>query len=365
LILESLRLQGWRNLEPTAFEPGRRATVLFGENGQGKTNLLEAAHYALEFRSFRAKTSDELVAWGAPRAQLAAQVSVGGLERRIDVEVGGGRKVARVDGKAARRDAESLRGVGVVLFVPEDLLLPKGPPAQRRSFVDRAAFGVERVYYAEALAFQKVLKSRNALLRRGDARAALLATYDEELARTGARVVLRRRRLVTALVPRAERLFREIHGELGLRMRYRSQPIVEAAETELDVAEALLAGLSGCRERDLRRGFSGFGPQTDDLEIELLGHPVREHASQGQLRSLVLSLKLAELETLHDAVGEPPLLLFDDVGSELDEQRRGKLFETIDRLGGQTFITLTDPDLLPPLGGRVDFLVKGGRLSRV
>jgi DNA replication and repair protein RecF len=253
----------------------------------------------------------------------------------------------------------------VVVFVPEDLLLPRASPSARRSFLDRAAYNVDRLFFGEAVAFQKILKNRNAALRRGGAFAhpTLLSTFDDELARTGARLVQRRRVLTAALAPRVKAYFVALHAEREVAIRYRSDPAVEAAEGEPAVTEALREGLTRSRPADLRRGFTGFGPQTDDLEITLDGRPVREHGSQGQVRSLVLALKLAELENLTAALGEPPLLLLDDVASELDQLRRHKLFETILGTPGQTFISVTDKDLIPPLPGRVDFHVSAGEIA--
>jgi DNA replication and repair protein RecF len=363
VIVRRLRAAGWRNLAPLALEPSDRVTVFFGQNGQGKTNLLEAAFYLSEFRSFRTKTAAELTQWGAPITRLAAEIETSGLDRRVDIELGPGRKLVRVDGKPIRRDSPALRGIGVVVFVPEDLLLPRSAPSARRSFLDRAAYNVDRLFYGEAVDFQKVLKNRNALLRKGGARPALLETYDEELARTGARLVQRRRTLTAALAPRVRSLFVDLHADLDVTIRYRSDAGVEAATGEAEVATALRAGLERVRPIDLRRGFTGFGPHTDDLEIELAGRLVREHGSQGQVRSLVLALKLAELQNLAETLGEPPLLLLDDVASELDELRRRRLFETIAATPGQTFISVTDRDLIPPIPGRVDFQVSGGEIA--
>jgi DNA replication and repair protein RecF len=365
VIVHRLRAIAWRNLAPLAVEPGPRASVFFGHNGQGKTNLLEAAHYLVEFRSFRSKTPAELVQWRAPAAQLGAEVTAGGLQRRIDIDLAGpaatgGRKQVRLDGKGVRRHSPQLRGLGVVIFVPDDLLLPKSAPSARRSFLDRAAYNVDRVFYAEAVAHQKVLRSRNAVLRRGAASPTLLATYDEELARTGARLVMRRRAIVGALAPRVRALFVALHADIELSISYRSHPSVAAAVSEADVHQALMQGLARDRDVDLRRGFTGFGPHGDDLDIALGGRLAREHGSQGQLRSLVLALKLAELDNLSEALGEPPLLLLDDVASELDEVRRAKLYETITGLPGQTFITVTDRHLIPALPGRTDFEVASG-----
>jgi DNA replication and repair protein RecF len=366
LLLQSLRALNWRNLQPLALEPGPKATVIFGHNGQGKTNLLEAAHYLVEFRSFRTRTPAEMVRFGEPTARLSAEVTAGGLERRLELELGPGHKQVRLDGKGVRRDSPQLRGLGVVVFVPEDLLLPRAAPAARRSFLDRASYNADRLFYAEAVAYQRVLRSRNAVLKRkAGLRPELLATYDEEAARTGARLVMRRRAMASALAPRVRQLFVDLHADLEVELAYRSHADVEAARSEEEVRQALLAGLARERELDMRRGFTGFGPHGDDLSLGLGGRPIRQHGSQGQLRSLVLALKLAELANLEATLGEPPLLLLDDVASELDGVRRQRLFETITALPGQTFITVTDRDLIPALPGRVDFEMRAGALERV
>jgi DNA replication and repair protein RecF len=365
LTLRELRVRQWRNLGAVVLRPGPRATVLFGHNGQGKTNLIEAVHCLTTFRSFRTAQLAEVVPWQAETAEIEGDLALGGLERTIELRIAGGRKSTLLDGKNVRRDANALQGLAAVLFVPEDLLLPRAAPADRRRLLDRAIFAADRTYSAEAVAYEKVLRSRNAVLREGLPRPALLDTFDEEASRTGARLVQRRRELVDALAPKVESLFRVIHGDLPVSVRYRSHPTVEEADSPPAIRVALLDGLRARHERDRRRGFTGFGPHTDDLELQLGGHPAGEHGSQGQLRSLVLALKLAELAHLEDRLGEAPLLLLDDVASELDEIRRARLFEAIARLPGQTLVTVTDRHFLPTLPERRDVEVVAGHLHPV
>jgi DNA replication and repair protein RecF len=375
--IRELAAEGWRNLAPLVLAPGPRLSVLYGDNGQGKSNVLEAAYYLAALRSFRTSHVDDLIQRGAPRARLRADVTHRGLEKRFEVELGPRGRVARLDGKLVRGVAAVLGTVSVVLFVPEDLLLPRAAPAARRRFVDLAAFNVERAYYGEASAFQKVLKNRNAILKQGRPDPLLLDTYDEELARTGARVVMRRRAVVADLAPRFAGHFRALHSELPVSLHYRSDPVVEAAADEAAVATVLREGLAARRSLDERRRFTGFGPHTDDLEMGLAGLPARSHASQGQLRSLVLALKLAELTNVEAHMGEPPVLLLDDVPSELDAVRRALLFSVIARLDCQTLITVTERAVVPELapgtapdatpseafrmgGDRRDFRVRAG-----
>jgi DNA replication and repair protein RecF len=337
--------------------------VFFGQNGQGKTNLLEGAYYAVAFRSFRTTSIADLVAWGKEGAEIQAGLALRGLERTLRVRVSVGKKSTTLDGKTVRRDSDSLEGASVVIFGPDDLRLLKDAGSERRRMLDRAVFAVRRSYYREALTFQRALKGRNSLLRRGGFIAALLESYDETLARAGARIVVRRRELVDAVAPRFVAAFSEIHGGLVARLRYRSDAMVENAGTEEEVYQALREGFAKDKERDGRRGFTSFGPQTDDLEVFLGDRLARDHGSQGQMRSLILALKIAELHHVSACNGETPLLLLDDVASELDEERRGRLFETISAMACQTLITVTEREHLPSLPGRTDWRVSQGRLS--
>jgi DNA replication and repair protein RecF len=363
-ILE-LRAQGWRNLEPLDFIPGPRVNVLHGENAQGKTNLIEAVYYLATLRSFRTSHADELVRVGTGtdgRAELRARIEHRGLERKVEIKLGAEGRTVTLDGKQVRGAAAVFGAVSVVLFVPEDLLLPRAAPSARRRFLDLAVFNVERGYYREASAFQKVVKSRNHLLKRGAVDPVLLDAYDEELARTGARVVLRRRALVADLAPRARDFFHALHADLPVELRYRSAPAVDAAGDESGVQAALLGGLRAQRALDERRRFTGTGPHTDDLEIVLAGRLAREHASQGQLRSLVLSLKLAELLNVEARRADVPVLLLDDVPSELDKTRRKFLFDMVGGLACQTLISVTEREVVSPLVEREDFHVTQGRV---
>ena len=362
-----LGARGWRNLEPLNLALTSRVTVLSGDNGQGKTNLIEAIYYLATLRSFRTAHALDLVRAGPGsegRARLVVRVEHEGLERRLEVELGPAGRTATLDGKPVRGAAAVLGAVSVVLFVPEDLLLARAAPAARRRFLDMAVFNVERGYYGEAAAFQRVLKSRNMLLRRGHAEAVLLDTYDEQLARAGARLVMRRRAMVAELGPRAAALFRVLHSDLALAVRYRGDAAVEVETDERGVYQALLDGMRVRRSLDERRRFTGFGPHTDDVELELGGRAAREHASQGQLRSLVLALKLAELTNVEARSGEAPVLLLDDVPSELDPTRRGFLFQMVGGLSCQTVISVTEKEIVPALPERQDFRVEHGRIMQ-
>ena len=176
---------------------------------------------------------------------------------------------------------------------------------------------------------------------------------------------MRRRALAGALAPRLAEHFHALHGDLPVSLAYRSDATVEAASDEDGVRAALGRGLVERRALDERRRFTGFGPQADDLEIGLSGALARTHASQGQLRSLMLALKLAELTEVSERLGDPPILLLDDVPSELDPGRRALLFETITKLDCQTLISVTEREIVPVRTDRLDFQVRAGRITGV
>jgi DNA replication and repair protein RecF len=378
-----VRAVGWRNLEPLdqVWDPRAALNVLYGQNAQGKTNLIEALYFAGTFRSFRTTQPADLIARGASEARLTVEIETRDLRREVEVrlfreradEAGQGessdsspvKRLIALDGKAVGRVSAAFGVVSLVLFVPEDLLLARASPAARRRFADMATAGIATAYLGETVTFQRVLKSRNALLRGGQAGTSpiWLDTLDEQLATAGARLVVRRRAFVNDMAEPSQRFFRALHAEIALELAYESDAAVAEAQSENDVRLALLAGLVKRRAVDLRRRHTTFGPQTDDLIIRLGGRLAREHASQGQLRSIMLALKLSELALLTAARGEAPVLLLDDVPSELDPLRRQFLFDTLSTLGCQTILSVADRAVVPPVAGRVDLEVDAGRIG--
>jgi DNA replication and repair protein RecF len=312
--------------------------------------------YVGTLRSFRTKHAVELIHVDAARAELGAEVERDELTRALRVVLEGRRRIAEVDGKPTRSVAEYCGSLNAIVFAPEDLSLPRGSPAERRRFLDRAVFEAQPAYLAEAQAYHRLLKHRNALLRRATAGRGvapeLLAAYDERLALAGAPIVLRRRELLQALAARFRDGFERI-ARMGVTadLGYRCVPEVAAAETAPAVARVLADLLAARRAHDLGRGFTSVGPHTDDLEVMLAGRPAGQYASQGQLRALVLALKTSEILHVMEKTNDPPILLLDDVSSELDPERNAFLLEFIADIGCQTVITTTDRKHLA-LGGK-------------
>jgi len=358
LIVRRLRLEGFRNLAAQRVELGPGLHVLHGDNGQGKTNALEAIHLLSSLRSFRACRLKELVAHGQPRAELWAQVESAGAELSLRVAIEGSSRRTWLGESPARDAAEYLGRLQAVAFTPDDLAMVKGAPAQRRRFLDRAAFLLRPSHLLLARDFSAALRARNRLLRSGRAQAEELAAFGEQVARLGAELSARRLAAVELLGRAFERACGDLLGRpaaagLSLRPGWRLEGGATGLAAELERSLGL----------DRRRGATSVGPQLDDLELSLDGQPARRFASQGQQRALAVGLLLALVDEVVAAGAEQPVLLLDDVSSELDEGNRGRLFARVRALGGQVLVTTTDARLVGELGeGTRAFEVRAGRL---
>jgi DNA replication and repair protein RecF len=348
-------LVNWRNIAVCAVEPGPTINVFHGDNAQGKTNLIEGIYYVATLRTFRPGRRSQLARWGSPGAQLKARAEVEGRTVSFEVGLAEGNRHLAVDGAPVEATDDYFGGFNVVLFTPEHLALVRGEPAGRRAFVDRALFNVDASQLRVVRRYNRVLRERNALLKQtsGPGRgrghgvnADLLDALDDQLARAGAVLVVRRLELLEELSPGLDR----VHAQLtpngkSLRLRYRARGLGDTLEEprEEPWTRLLNEGLRDRRDEDLRRGFTSVGPHADDVQVLLDDRPARLVASQGETRTIVLALKLAEVSWVNERRTEPPVLLLDDMGSELDENRRRVLFEYIGQMQCQTFVTTVSP----------------------
>lgn len=368
--LTKLRLRGFRNLEPLALELGPGITVFHGDNGQGKTNLLEAVYFLATLKSFRGAKNGQMVQTGAEAATLEGRLVARGLPRDCSVALSkGGRKV-RLDGKSPK----SLRGyfevIKAVAFVPSDLRLVDGPPDGRRAWLDRAAFTADPSHLDVVRRYQGVLKQKNGLLRtaqraRRSPDPAQLGLWNDELIKTGVELLARRMEFLGAFMPVLRGLHEGITSAAKGRveLRYRGCVGKDHLADRRVMADELRRRIEAAGETEARRGFSTVGPHRDDWELTVGSEPLRTFGSQGQVRSAALAMRVAEVVLARERSGATPLFMLDDVSSELDPHRNRALMEQLSALEAQVLVTTTTLGNLAMQPGWATFHVEQGRIS--
>jgi len=315
-----------------AFDPGLTAVV--GLNGQGKSNLLEAIAYLATLASFRNAPTDALIRNGAPRAIVRAEGERAGRSLLLEAElVAGGRNRAQINRQPLRRARDLLGAFQVTVFSPDDLALVKGGPGERRTYVDDVLVALQPRYEQARSDLERILRQRSALLKQAGGRLTAevgltLDVFDAKLTTAGEAMATSRRQLVSDLQPLLSAAYDRVA---------RRSAEVDATYDPPWMVDGLAAALSAARRDDLRRGVSTVGPHRDEIELTIGGLPGRTHASQGEQRSLALALRLAAHEVVTRHVDTPPILLLDDVFSELDPDRSDALLHSLP--AGQTILT--------------------------
>lgn len=359
--LTTVTLRNFRNIAAIEWRPGPGLNLIWGENGQGKTNLLEGVHLALTGRSFRTHRDEETLPWGRlddPAAPTLAQVTLLGRrgERRLRVTLGKNWKRVFADEQWLERLADLWGEAGVVTFAPDEAGLLKGPPAGRRRFLDVTLSQLSRPYLENLVRYNQALRQLNAVYKtwppERDVRD-LARAYQPELARAGAALAAARaRRLREASEPVRAR-YADLGGAGALELAYDPALRLEGfdlADPALDqqaLAAAWLEALEASYEEGRRLGACQIGVHRDDFTARLDGADLRRFGSQGQHRLAVLTLKLESARWIEEARGEPPLLLLDDFGSELDPGRREAVLRGL-KGRMQVLITATHPADLGP-----------------
>jgi DNA replication and repair protein RecF len=356
VFLANVSLFDFRNYAELELALERSATVFFGGNAQGKTNLLEAVALSALTRSPRTQQAAELVRFGQPAARVTCGVQgdagLKELEVRISVSPTAPARASRrftISG-IAERSTDMMGALRVVLFWPDDLQLVKGPGEGRRRFLNTLLSQIDPEHARELTRYGHLLEQRNALLRairEGRQPIDGLDYWTNALAESGAAIMVERQHRLLELQPIAAAFHRELSDDRErLELRYRPAGVrIGEAPQEL-VSEQLKLAMRDARDEEIGRGQTAVGPQRDDIEVWLDEHEARLFASQGQQRSAVLSLKLAELHYLAEVTGEQPVLLLDDVMSELDPARRERLLAALEP-GPQALITAADLNDLP------------------
>ncbi len=334
--ISEIKLNNFRNYSSLEKKFSEGVNSLVGKNAQGKTNLLEAIFFACIGKSFRTSKEKELINWQAQGARIYIKAKNEFREKTIEVILQKGvKKAVRMDGINIRRIGDVLGEVPIVFFSPDELRLVKDSPDERRRFMNIDISQTNKKYFYLLSRYEKILDNRNKLLKSSPNKEVVLETIDiwnRAIASAGLKIAEERRKFITELAPFAGKANEFISGGESLKVEYRG--------IDVRAEEEYIKMLEKSFDKDYKLGYTSFGPHRDDIDIFLSDVEVKSFGSQGQQRTAALSLKLAELEIIKQRSGEYPVLILDDVFSELDENRRKRLLKFTSRC--QTFISTTD-----------------------
>ncbi|MFQ6041638.1 MAG: DNA replication/repair protein RecF [Candidatus Poribacteria bacterium] len=354
MLLKSLLLRNFRNYSNLELEFPCAINLIVGDNAQGKSNLLEAIYFLCTAKSHRTRIDDELIKHGEDFFKLK-----GSFKSRLSstvVEISKALlrlKRVKINGKLQRKSSHLIGQTSVVIFSPESLALVKGGPADRRKFLDIFISQINPTYLRCLQNYQLVLKQRNELLkqiREKRANVDLLAPWDKQLIEIGANIMEMRADIIAKLTGRAKERHKELtkadeNLDIVYRRGFNWNDKTDEVQSVYLAPESLLRNynnaLNEAREVDILKGTTSIGPHRDDLIIALNDFEARRFGSQGQHRAIALSFKLAEIDLILSEMGELPIVLLDDVASELDQNRAVFLFNLLDRLDAQVFVTTT------------------------
>ena len=337
MILKSVELSDFRNYETLKLEFDSGTNILYGNNAQGKTNVLESLYMSGTTKSHRGGRDREMIRFGCEESHIRTIVEKNGLDYQIDMHIKKNRSKGIAINRLPIKKASELFGIlNLVFFSPEDLNIIKNGPAERRRFLDLELCQLDKVYLFELTKYNKILSQRNRLLKDIRFHPELMSTlsvWDEQLVECGKKLIKTRKIFVDRLNP----IVRDIHN----RISGGREELILNYEPDT-MAEEFADVLSACHERDLKFGQTNAGPHRDDLSFFIQDVDIRRFGSQGQQRTSALSLKLSEIELVKESIHETPVLLLDDVLSELDSNRQNFLLNNIHDI--QTVITCTGLD---------------------
>lgn len=360
----AVKFENYRNLKNDIIQPCEGVNIIYGDNAQGKTNLLEAIWLFCGGHSFRSSKDSEIIKWDENYARLEMRFFGQEREQTAKLLFNGNKKQLEINGVEKKSAAALIEKFCAVVFSPEHLNLIKRGPSQRRKFID-SAICREKLQNAVILSkFNRVLVQRNSLLKDIYRRPSLedtLSVWDEPLILNGAILIKKRMDYVEMLSQRAKSYHDGISkNSENLEIKYISSIDAEMSDSTEEIAEKFRKKLADNRKDDIRTGVTNFGPHRDDIEILINGKNARAFGSQGQQRSAVLSLKLAEASVLKERMGEEPVILLDDVLSELDSKRQDFLLNELKDC--QVFITCCEKSNKEQLKEGKIFLLKNGEV---
>lgn len=362
--IERHKAENYRNLINIEFEPAEGINIIYGENGQGKTNILESIWLFTGCQSFRTHKCRELVKENENNADIEINFYARGREQNAQMTIDTRRQV-KLNGIWQETPRSLLGEFPAVVFSPTALSIVKDGPSEKRRFTDIAISLLKPNYACLISRYIKTMAQRNALLRQLSEKGGdpeLLAPWDEELSRVGAKIIDYRLKYIEQLAAEAAEIYAGISGgREAVSLKY-IQSFRTEGNTESDLKEAMLAALEKNRHTDIRRQLTSCGPHKDDLSIDINGLCARSFGSQGQQRSCALAMKLGEASIIAESGGEQPIALLDDVMSELDCGRQNYLMKHLE--GWQVFITCCDPSVLSRVNTGKVFEVSAGKIKQ-
>jgi len=344
------------------FTPAQRFNLIHGQNGQGKTNLLEALYLLGSPRSFRNARLPDFICYGQQNAQIKGEIESSGMHTHIRVNLENAGRRVELDGKAIQRASDLYGKINTVVFSADDTSMVKLGPELRRRYLDRSVYTCDVGYLQCWHAYHRILKQRNQLLKNSDKSG--LDTWTEQLAETGAEVIFSRQRFVKRLSNMLRQHYGTISGNKETAgIAYMPEGVRSTKQEE--IRTELLELFERHQQSDIRYGTTTTGPHRDDLIFQLNERPLKSSGSAGQQKSFVLALKMAELNTIQEIFGESPLLLLDDVSSELDAVRNRNFITFLTDMDIQVFITTTErsPALLGSAAHYAVFHMENGNLT--
>ena len=336
MFIKRLQMLNYRNYNVLDISLGPHVNVFMGDNAQGKTNILEGIYYCAFARSHRTSKDRELINWNADNALLSVSVGRERLDKRIDISIlKDGKKAIQINKIKIKKIGELFGNFNVVMFSPEDLKIIKDSPGVRRKFIDMELCQLNPKYYYNLVQYNKVLNERNSILRNRNINKDILEVYDMQLVEFGYNIIMERLEYIKKLNKYSEKIHSDINsGKEKIEFRYTST--IKDLENIKDNFYALL---EKNRVRDSERGITSVGPHRDDFIVLINDIDTKSYGSQGQQRTAVLTIKFASLKIIKELTGEHPVLLLDDVLSELDFSRKRYILSTIGDI--QTIITCT------------------------
>lgn len=357
MLLRSLTLQNFRNYRKETVGFHKRFNLITGENGQGKTNLLEAIYMLATTRPFSQLRLNEVIAFGEAQSRIKGEFETETGLNEVYISLTHDAKTVRLNGKVVYDVSKIAKRLSVVTFLPQDTIIVTGAPSERRRYLDANISRFEPAHVADLRQYQRAISQRNAIMQRSPSALDSIGVWDEKISEVGARIIKRRLKLLESLEPLLESIYHQVsQKETKITFDYKPSVSIEG-----DIEANLRQALADKLEHDKRMGHTTVGPHRDQPELALNSKSAATFASQGEVKTAAIALRSAEIELTKRILGRTPIVLLDDISSELDGRRKGYLYGLINKVSGQIFVTATSLKEALFSGEKRVFLIEAGR----